>query len=188
VIAARAKAYRAIAVADSKRYGWAVPLGYAESVMQKLMVMVCALLGVGVFTTLAMSAEDLVKAVKERRHLMKDIVRVDTKLGGDMVKGAVPYDAAKLEKAMNEISGVPDQYVKLFPKGSEQGAVADSEALPKIWEDFDGFKAEAQKLKEASAKAATAAAQGKDAFKAAFNYMTKICKECHETYRAKEKE
>ena len=61
------------------------------SVMQKLMVMVCALLGVGVFTTLAMSAEDLVKAVKERRHLMKDIVRVDTKLGGDMVKGAVPY-------------------------------------------------------------------------------------------------
>jgi hypothetical protein len=51
--------------------------------MQKLMVMVCALVGVGVFTTLAMSAEDLAKAVKERRHLMKDIVRVDTKLGGE---------------------------------------------------------------------------------------------------------
>ena len=156
--------------------------------MQKLKTMVCALLGVAAFTTLAMSAEDLAKAVKERRHLMKDIVRVDTKLGGDMLKGAVTYDAAKLEKAMNEISGVPDQYVKLFPKGTEQGAIADSEALPKIWEDFDGFKAEAQKLKEASAKAATAAAQGKDAFKTAFTDMTKVCKECHETYRAKEKE
>ena len=156
--------------------------------MQKVTVVVCALVGVAAFTTLAMSAEDLAKAVKERRHLMKDIVRVDTKLGGDMIKDKVPYDATKLAKAMNEISGVPDQYVKLFPKGSEQGAVADSEALPKIWEDFDGFKAVAQKLKEASAKAATAAEQGKEAFTPAFNDMTKVCKECHETYRAKEKE
>ena len=63
--------------------------------MQKLMVMVCVLLGVGVFTTLAMSAEDLAKAVKERRHLMKDIVGPAAKLGGQMVKGEVPYDAAK---------------------------------------------------------------------------------------------
>ncbi len=156
--------------------------------MRKVMVLVFALAGVAAFTTLALSAEDLAKAVKERRHLMKDVVRVNTKLGGDTIKGAVPYDAAKLTKAMNEISGVPDQYVKLFPKGSEQGAVPDSEALPKIWEDFDGFKAEAQKLKDASAKAAEAAAQGKDAFAPAFKHMTEVCKECHETYRAKVKE
>jgi cytochrome c556 len=103
---------------------------------------VFALAGIAAFATLALSAEDLAKAVKERRYLMKDVVCVNTKLGGDMIKGTVPYDAAKLAKAMNGISGVPDQYVKLFPKGSKQGAVPDSEALPKVWEDFEGFKAE----------------------------------------------
>ena len=59
-----------------------------------------------------------------------------------MLKGKVAYDGAQLAKAMTAISDVPDQYVKLFPKGSEQGAVKDSKALPKIWEDFDGFKSE----------------------------------------------
>jgi len=157
--------------------------------MRKAMVMVFALAGVSAFTTLALSAEDLAKAVKERRgHLMDRVVRVNTKLGGDMIKGKVPYDAAKLAKAMNDIRGVPDQFVKLFPKGSEQGAVRYSESLPEIWQDFDGFKAEAQKLKDASAKAAEAAAQGKDAFTPAFKHMTEVCKECHETYRAKVKE
>ncbi|MGZ5850919.1 MAG: c-type cytochrome [Methyloceanibacter sp.] len=136
-----------------------------------------ALAGIAAFATLALSAEDLAKAVKERRHLMKDVVCVNTKLGGDMIKGTVPYDAAKF-----------DQYVKLFPKGSEQGAVRDSEALPKVWEDFEGFKPRGQKLKGASAEGAKAAAQGKDAFTGAFNDMTKVCKECHETYRAKVKE
>jgi cytochrome c556 len=41
------------------------------------------------------------------------------------------------------------------------------------------------KLKDASAKAAGAAEQGKGTFTAAFNDMTKVCKECHETYREK---
>ncbi len=78
--------------------------------------------------------------------------------------------------------------MNLFPKGSEQGAVKDSKALPKIWEDFDGFKSDAEKLKDASTKAAEAAAQGKDAFAPAFKNMTKACKDCHETYRAKVEE
>jgi cytochrome c556 len=43
----------------------------------------------------------------------------------------------------------------------------------------------AQKLKDASAKAAAAAANGQGAFTAAFNDMTKVCKECHQTYRVK---
>jgi hypothetical protein len=43
----------------------------------------------------------------------------------------------------------------------------------------------AMKLKDTSAKAAGAAEQGKGTFTAAFNDMTKVCKECHETYREK---
>ena len=153
--------------------------------MQKVMLVALAFAGVAAYTTLAISAEDLAAAVKERRHLMKDIVRPAAKLGGDMVKGTVPFDAAKAGKAMTDISGVPDEYVKLFPKGTEHGAIADSEASPKVWEDFDGFKATAQKLTDASTKAAAAAAQGEGAFTAAFNDMTKVCKQCHESYREK---
>ena len=153
--------------------------------MQKVMMVVCAFAFLAVYATVATSAEDLAAAVKERRDLMKKTVAPNAKLGGQMVKGVEPFDAAKAAKAMNDISAVPDKYVTLFPKGTEHGAVPDSEAKPKIWEDFDGFKAIATKLKDASAKAAGAAAQGKATFTAAFTDMTKVCKECHETYREK---
>lgn len=154
--------------------------------MQKLMMVVCAFAGLSIYTTVATSAEDLEAAVEERRHLMKEIVAPAAKLGGQMVKGVKPFDGAKAAEAMTEINGVPDKYITLFPKGTEQGAVPDSEALPKIWTDFDDFKAIAMKLKDASAKAASAAEQGKGTFTAAFNDMTKVCKQCHESYRAKE--
>jgi len=162
--------------------------------MQKLMMMICASVGVAICATAAISAEDLAAAVKERRDLMKKTVAPAAKLGGQMIKGVAPFDAAKAAKAMNNISGVPDKYVTLFPKGTEHGGASDSqipnkddrsEAKPEIWEKFDDFKALAIKLKDASAKAAGAAAQGKGTFTAAFNDMTKVCKECHENYREK---
>jgi cytochrome c556 len=99
-----------------------------------------------------------------------------------------PFDAEAAAKAMNEINGIPDKYVKLFPEGTAHGQIADSEAKAKIWEDFDEFKSTAMKLKDASAQAATAAAQGEGAFTAAFNNMTKVCKDCHQTFREKLKE
>jgi cytochrome c556 len=154
--------------------------------MRKLGMLICAAVGLALGASAAISAEDLAAAVKERRDLMKKTVAPAAKLGGQMIKGVAPFDAAKAAKAMNEINSVPDKYVTLFPKGTEHGAIADSEALPKIWEDFDGFKALAMKLKDASAKAAGAAEQGKGTFTAAFNDMTKICKQCHESYREKE--
>ena len=107
--------------------------------MQKFMVIVCALLVGAIGASAAVSAEDLAAAVKERRDLMKKTVAPAAKLGGQMIKGVVPFDAAKAAKAMNDISSVPDKYVTLFPKGPEHGAIKDSEALPKIWEDFDNF-------------------------------------------------
>ncbi len=153
--------------------------------MQKAILVVCAFAGLAVYATVATSAEDLAAAVKERRAMMKDTVAPAAKLGGQMVKGVVPFDAAKAAKAMNDISGVPEKYVTLFPKGTEHGAIPDSEALPAIWENFDDFKALAMKLKDTSAKAAGAAEQGKGTFAAAFGDMTKVCKQCHESYREK---
>lgn len=165
-----------------------MPKGLAkglEGLMKKLTIVAGAMAGFAALATVHSYAQDPAEAVEERRHMMKEIVRPNAKLGGDMVKGKVPFDAAKAEKAMTEISEVPDKYVTLFPEGSEHGAVEDSEASPKIWEDFDGFEAVAQKLKDASAKAASAATQGRGTFSAAFKDMTKVCKECHKKYRVK---
>jgi cytochrome c556 len=114
--------------------------------MRKLMMIVCTFASLAIYATVAISAEELAAAVKERRDLMKKTVAPAAKLGGQMVKGVEPFDAEKAAKAMNEISGVPDKYVTLFPKGTEHGGVADSqipnkddrsEAKPEIWEKFD---------------------------------------------------
>jgi cytochrome c556 len=145
--------------------------------MKKSIIVAFALLGMGGFATVAISADDLAAAVKERRHLMKEVVAPAAKLGGQMVKGVKPFDATEAAKAMSEINGVPDKYMKLFPKGTAHGEIADSEAKAKIWEDFSDF--------DASAEAAAAAAQGEGAFTAAFNNMTKVCKDCHQTFREK---
>jgi cytochrome c556 len=155
--------------------------------MQRLMLVVCARVGMGAFVAVAVAAEDLVKIVKDRRELMDDTVRPAAKLGGDMIKGKILFDGAKAAKAMMEISEVPDKYVTMFPEGTEFGAIPDSEASPKIWEDFDGFKALAQKLKDKSLAAAAAAGTGESEFAVAFDTMTKVCKECHESYRKKKK-
>ena len=72
--------------------------------MQKLMMFVCACVGVAICATAAISAEDLAAAVKERRDLMKKTVATAAKLGGQMVKGVAPFDAAKAAKAMNDIN------------------------------------------------------------------------------------
>ena len=156
--------------------------------MQKLMLVVYAVAGMATYATLAISAEDLAAAVKERRHLMKEVVAPAAKLANKMVKGDEPFDATKAAKAMTDISDVPDKYVKLFPKGTEHGAIADSEAKPAIWEDFPKFGTTVNKLKDASAKAVAAAAQGDAAFATAFKDMTSVCKDCHESFREKEKE
>jgi cytochrome c556 len=157
--------------------------------MPKLITVVCALMGVVGFATISASvwAEDLATAVKERRYLMDEVVKPANKLGLDMLDGKVPFNGAKAAEAMNEIHDVPDKYVKLFPKGTEHGAIADSEALPAIWEDFDDFKSLASKLKDASAKAAAAAEEGEEAFTTAFDDMNKVCKQCHKSYRAEKK-
>ncbi|WP_434018507.1 hypothetical protein [Methyloceanibacter sp.] len=49
--------------------------------MRRVGTVACSLGAIAAFATVAFSADDLAEAVKERRHLMKDIVRPGTKLG-----------------------------------------------------------------------------------------------------------
>lgn len=89
-----------------------------------------------------------------------------------------PAYAARHAKA---IAGLVSELHTIFPKGSNVG---DSEALPGIWEDPDGF-AKALANAEKAAAALGEAADGGDlqAIGGAFMNMGKACKGCHEEFR-----
>lgn len=131
--------------------------------------------------TVAVAMDDPVKA---RKELMKSVGK-SAKTSAQMVKGQVPFDAAAAEAAMMTISGVPEKYLKLFPKGTSMKENPDTEASPKIWEDMKGFTEAANKMKAASDAGAAAAKKGPNEFKAAFGNLIKTCKSCHEGYRIK---
>lgn len=70
---------------------------------------------------------------------------------------------------------------KLFPKGSGEGK---TDALPKIWKDWDGFSEAADKAKSAADDVAAALeAEDKAAFGGAMKAMGGACKGCHKKYR-----
>lgn len=100
-----------------------------------------------------------------------------------MVKGEKDYDAAAAAQAMTNISTTIEEFVTLFPEGSETGN--NTEALPAIWEKKADFESWAPKLKEDAAKTAEAASGGLDSFRTAFAEVGKDCQGCHEDYRAK---
>jgi cytochrome c556 len=123
-------------------------------------------------------------AIAQRKELMKQ-VGAATKASGEMVKGEKPYDAKAAEGHMATIAKNWPAVAKLFPDGSKTGG--DTTAAPKIWESRADFEAKGAKLAKDAEAATKAAAQGPDAFKAAFGDVAKNCKGCHEVYRIPKK-
>jgi cytochrome c556 len=72
----------------------------------------------------------------------------------------------------------------LFREGPFPDADVDTEALPKIWDDYDSFT-EGFETMHANARDMIAAARNEDlqAYAAAFKKTTDACSECHDTYR-----
>lgn len=68
-----------------------------------------------------------------------------------------------------------------FPVGSDKG---DTDASSEIWTDFDGFKAAAQKQRDALAAFAVTV-QNKDAkaWQEGFGQVGGTCKNCHENFK-----
>lgn len=142
-------------------------------------IAVAVVLGVG-----SVSAYASGDVVEQRRDHMKTIGK-SMGLSVKMVRGAIPYDAAKAAEAMRAMSTASEQFVKLFPEGTDLTQKPKSEAKPEIWKNMQDFVAKSNELKTASASAAAAAAQGKGAFGAAFGAVGKTCGGCHKLYRQK---
>jgi len=68
-----------------------------------------------------------------------------------------------------------------FPKSS---AVAESHALPAVWENYADFEERMKKLEESTAKLAEVARSGDEgAMKSQFGDTVKVCKGCHDEYQ-----
>jgi cytochrome c556 len=73
-----------------------------------------------------------------------------------------------------------------WPRCSTDDFPDKTHALPAIWQNMDGFKANADKLQAQAGRLASAAQSGDmAAFSAEFTATGKVCGACHTDFRAK---
>lgn len=123
-------------------------------------------------------AHDGVKnpVVKARMAAMKTIGE-NMKLLGGMAKGAIGFDAAAANAALDVIAGKAGEVPALFEAEEDD---PKSEARAEIWFDFDDFTAKALALESAasSAEVSDPASLG-----AALGMVGGACKACHQAYK-----
>ena len=140
-------------------------------------VVAVAAIAIGVTAVVAQS-----DPIASRKALMKE-VGAQTKTGGGMAKGELPYDQAKAQGILAVYVDAATKLTTLYPENSKTGG--DTAAKPEIWENIEDFKARLVKL-GTDAKAALDSVTDLDTFKAAFGNIGKNdCAGCHEKYRVK---
>jgi cytochrome c556 len=115
--------------------------------------------------------------VKERMDNFKATQGHLKAIGGLMRSG----DYAEIINHAEQMKSWADQIPDFFPVGSDG---APSAAKPRIWEDFDGFKAAAQTHATAT-QGIIDAANAKDmtALTAAFRATADTCGGCHKVFK-----
>ena len=90
-------------------------------------------------------------------------------------------DYGSITKLADEIREWAVKMPEYFPEGSN---IKPSDASPKIWEDFSGFKGAAMKNETATKKLIAAAEEGdQTAVVEAFKSVASSCKSCHQSYK-----
>jgi cytochrome c556 len=137
-------------------------------------VSVAAILAVGATAVFAQSA-----AIKDRKELFKQLGGA-AKVGGPMMKGEVPFDAAKIQASLKVYSDNAKKLKDLFPDDSKTGG--DTEALPAIWEKKADFLGMMDKF-DKDAAAAAVAIKDEASFKTEWPKVMANCGGCHKVYK-----
>lgn len=115
--------------------------------------------------------------VKERMDMFKRSQK-NLKAIKSHIRGEDYGSIAKLADEIREWAVKMPEY---FPEGSN---IKPSEASPKIWEDFSGFKRAAMKNETATKKLIAAAEAGdQTAVVEGFKAVASSCKSCHQSYK-----
>ncbi len=150
-------------------------LDQGEEMAFSLKAVAAAALVVGMVSVAAGQADP----IKERQAMMKANGAAVGSLV-KMVKGEAPFDAAVVKAALENIDKAKT-FADYFPAGSEQGE--DTHALPTIWSDMAGFKADLAKLIAADEAQLANPPQDVAGVKAALAAIGPACGACHQTYR-----
>ncbi|MCW8883308.1 MAG: cytochrome c [Sedimenticola sp.] len=102
---------------------------------------------------------------------------------GAMTKGDMPFDATLFKSRAEGLANATRLDVtEGFPLGSAE----DTEAQPKIWDDWDDFKLKYEALQKEATELQRVASSGDEAaMKAQFGKTAKTCGGCHKEYRKK---
>lgn len=145
--------------------------------MRKLSLLLVALL----LTPLAQAADDEQAAYAyDSREGLFSMVRLYFGPLYGMMRGA-PYDADVVQHNGARIAELAAMIPDAFVVDTRENDLEGTEALDEIWDNIDDFNAKAATLAERAN--ALSAAEGEDAFKAAFGGMGQACKACHDNYR-----
>jgi cytochrome c556 len=143
-----------------------------------------SLVGAGLlcaFGVQSVNAGELERTLEYRQGLM-NVFSWNMKAMGAMMKGKQPYDAAAFARHADDLAKAASLDILAgFPEDSDKG---ETDALPDIWLDFEGFTAKLETLREASQKLSEVAAKGdKKAMGEALGKTGKACKGCHESFK-----
>jgi cytochrome c556 len=125
---------------------------------------------------------DMPDPIPARQELMKMNGAAAWGVSLKMIKGENPFDKAKAADAMKIIADNMEEFPSLFPEDSIEGS--ETRARAAIWQNMADFEAQSEKTAEDAKAAEAAAAEGPEAFAAAFATLNDDCLACHEAYRA----
>jgi cytochrome c556 len=99
-----------------------------------------------------------------------------------MMRGDVPYDAAKVNAAFAQWAETTQKFPNLFPENSKTGG--QTRATAKIWQTRGDFEAKNAAFAKAVADYRDNA-KNVDELKVAVSAVGKTCDGCHEQYRGR---
>jgi cytochrome c556 len=154
--------------------------------MKKIVMGLIAASVIASFSVAAEPAKSIKQAknVVEFRQALLQLVRSNVGVLGGMAKGVVPMNAdviALKGMRLEQLSLMMEDYFKMDTRGFNVG----TDALDKIWENQNDFKAKIDGLTKASINLQNAAKSGDESqFKPAIGAIFKSCKGCHDDYKA----
>lgn len=116
------------------------------------------------------------KAVMARMDAMAEI-GAQTKIIGEMAKGAASFDGKKVAQALERIEARAAETPELF---KAQETDPKSEALPVVWQEFDRFVALSDDLEQT---AGAIVVKTPSDLGAALGQLGAACKACHSRFR-----
>ncbi len=129
------------------------------------------------------TAQEVDPNVRARQSLMT-LYAYNLGVLGGMAQGRMPYDAEAAAAAATSLYHASRSgSARMWPAGSDNGAMQGTRALPAIWQNMDDFGSRFGALQGATEAMMAAAGTDLAALQGAMGPLGAACGGCHQTYR-----